>query len=176
MREFYISRKAVRVGELLGCKTLDKLEGNTWVLESCCSPKYCYQIDWPTLQSEWNRPSWEVCGISGWYAFFDINPWYGKGADEERVKTILRQVSSCWNLQKFETYGLMRAAQAFDLKLNMAINRGWRRDLCYTKFSPPPKLLPFVRAIRKTQQDLRADMVLPLLRERMSDMISAHNK
>lgn len=29
---------------------------------------------------------------------FYINPWYGKGVDEERVKIILRQVSSYWNL------------------------------------------------------------------------------
>lgn len=99
-----------------------------------------------------------------------LNPWL---SDKERVQSQIAKVSECWNLEVFDAYPSENA----DLPLNLAINRAWRRELCYKKASFPSKLFPLVidRALRKTKPDLRADVVLPLLRERIDDLIPVPN-
>lgn len=101
----------------------------------------------------------------------NLNDWGGHTDDEERVQNMLRKVSKSFNLEKFSYVG--EEEDGLNLKLNLAINRAWRRELCYNKSSAPSKLLALVidRALRKTDEVFRADVILSLLRERINDLI-----
>lgn len=112
------------------------------------------------------------------------NPWCDDEDEEEGIKRIVQKVSRCRNLERFlhGSFIADEVAGEYNLKLNLRINRAWRRDLSCNMavVKLPSNLFPLIaaRALRRIESDMQSDpslgpnVIFPLVQERCCDLIA----